>query len=121
MSLLLPKSYVHRNIMVRENRAKAAAQVMKRRITALIQKHYPEHLFTVEVNPDNGNILLDHPLLIHAKARYFCRFADFNDGRGVLKLCGEILERVNVRRGELKHFEDYDVAEPLAKTQFSAR
>ena len=121
MGLLLPKSFVHRNVMVRENRAKALAHEIKRRTTALIQQHYPEHLFTVEVDPDNGNILLDHPLLIHAKARYFCAFKDFNDGRGVLKLCGEILERVNVRRGELKHFEDYDVAEPMAKTQFTAR
>lgn len=121
MGLYLPKSYVHRNVRVREQQANAFAKEMERRVTALIQQHYPEHLFTVEVDPKTGNILLDHPLLIHAKARYFCAFKDFNDGRGVLRLCGEILERVNVRRGELLWFEQYDDAADLAKTQFNTR
>lgn len=121
MGLLLPKTFVARQQFEARRKRQQLAHEIKRRTTNLIQETYPEHLFTVEVDPDNGNILIDHPLLKHAGARYFLPFDKWDHGRGAVKMAGEILERANVRRGELKFFEEYDEAESLAKTQFQAR
>ena len=121
MGLFLPRSYVARQQMAAITKRKQRAAELKRHATAVIQAAYPEHLFHLEVNEDFGHIIIDHPLLAHSKARYFCRFDDYDQGRGVVKLAGEVLERVNIRRGELKYFEEYDEVEALAKTQFQTR
>lgn len=122
MGFLVPRSFVARQQWSEQVRRRKIAHELERRITAAIQRVYPEHLFTVKVSPDDGNIFIDHPLLRYAKARYFVpHFVDDPEARAV-KLCGEILERANVKRGELKYFEDYDgTADDLAKTQFKAR
>jgi ABC-type phosphate transport system auxiliary subunit len=103
-------------------RLKKARLGLKKHATAKIQEHFPEHLFTVEVD-EHGNLIIDHLLLADSKARYFCRYADYQDGKGVVKLAGEILERVNMHRSELKYYEDYDDTrvQALAKTQFKAK
>jgi radical SAM superfamily enzyme YgiQ (UPF0313 family) len=122
--LLLPQTFVSRVITDALTKRKRKARELKKTVEDLIQKHYPEHLFAVEVMEETGSILIDHLLLAHAGARYFCRFEDYerSGGQAVVKLAGEILERVNIKRGELKHYEEYDgAADELAKTQFSAR
>lgn len=122
MGLLLPKTYVARQIMSDRMRRQQKAREVARFVTMTIQQVYPEHLFTVEVNPDDGTVLIDHPLLSHSKARYVLHFSKRDDlAKAAVKMAGEILERANVRRGELQFYEEYDVAEPLAKTQFKAR
>lgn len=122
--LLLPKSFVSRTIFSAVMERKRRAKELKRKATDLIQAAYPEHLFHLEVNEETGDILIDHPLLAHAKGRYFCSYATYEQsgGQAVVKLAGEVLERANVRRGELMFFEEYDgEADRLARTQFSAR
>lgn len=123
MGLLLPKTYVARQITGALMERKRRAKELKKTVTDLIQKHYPEHLFHIEVDEETGSIFIDHMLLSHAKARYFCKYADYerSAGQAVVKLAGEVLERVNIRRGELLYYEEYDVAAPLAKTQFGSR
>ena len=120
MGLILPPSFVARqreSDKARKDRARAG---LKKHATMAIQAVYPEHLFTCEVD-EHGNIFVDHLLLTESKARYFCRYDDYQDGKGVVKLAGELLERVSIKRGELKHYEEYDVAAPLAATQFKAK
>jgi len=121
MGLFLPRTYVARQQMAAVAKRKQRAAELKRHATAVIQAAYPEHLFHLEVDENYGHVIIDHPLLAHSKARYFCRWSDYDEGRGVVKLAGEILERVNIRRGELKNYEQYDEAAGLAKTQFNAR
>lgn len=123
MGLLLPGNFVRRQREADAQRRKRAAAGLKRHATMAIQAAFPEHLFTVEVEPENGHILIDHMLLATAKARYFCRYSDYDDGKGAVKLAGEILERVGIKRGELKHYEEYDTDKVLeaTKTQFNAR
>ena len=123
MGLLLPRTYVARQIMSDRMKRQQRANEVARFVTMTIQQAYPEHLFTVEVNPDDGTVLIDHPSLRYAKARYVLHFAKRDDlGKAAVKMAGEILERINVRRGELKYFEEYDgTADDLAKTQFKAR
>lgn len=123
-NLLLPKTFVQRQIWAGLIERQRNARDLKKTVSNLIQKHYPEHLFQVEVEEETGSIFIDHPLLAHSVARYFCRYNDYvqSDGKIIVKLCGEMLERVGVARGELKYFEDYEgrTAE-LAKTQFKAK
>ena len=121
MGLLLPRSFVARQQWSDQARRRQIAHQLKRRLTDAIQNVYPEHLFTVTVDPENGNILLDHPLLKHSKARYFVPHNADDPEASVVRLCGEILERANVRRGELFFYEQYDEADALARTQFKAR
>lgn len=122
MGLLLPRTYVARQIMSDRMLRQQRAREIERRTSNAIQAAYPEHLFTVEVNPDDGSIFIDHPALKHAKARYFLPFSKWDHGKGAVRLAGEILERMNVRRGELKNYEEYDgQADVLARTQFKAR
>lgn len=122
MGLLLPKTYVARQIMSDRMVRQQRAREIERRTSMAIQEAYPEHLFTIEVSPDDGSIFIDHPALKHAKARYFLPFAKWDHGKGAVKMAGEILERMNVRRGELYNYEEYDgEADRLAKTQFKAR
>lgn len=122
MGLLLPRTYVARQIMSDRMVRQQRAREIERRTSKAIQEAYPEHLFTVEVSPDDGSILIDHPALKYAKARYFLPFSKWDHGNGAVKLAGEILERINVKRGELFHFEEYDgEADRLARTQFKAR
>lgn len=123
--LFLPEAFLAKQRVMKKRLMQTAAWGLKKRITQMIQTEYPEHLFTVEVQPDTGNIIIDHPVLAKAGARYFCRYNDFDksQGKAVLKLCGEILERVNMPRSELKYYEDYDDTRvvSLSKTQFKAR
>lgn len=121
MGLILPRSFVTRQERADERRRREIAKELAQRLTLAIQAVYPEHLFTVQVDTDNGNIFIDHPLLSHAKARYFVPHFSPEPEKAAVKLAGEILERVNVRRGELKNYEQYDEAEPLARTQFNSR
>lgn len=122
MGLLLPRSFVARKAFEDRARRQQRAREVERITSKAIQAAYPEHLFTVEVNPDDGSIMIDHPLLQHSKARYFLPFARWDHGKGAVRLAGEILERVNVRRGELLYFDEYDgEAAALSRTQFSAR
>jgi hypothetical protein len=123
MGLYLPSTFVSRAQFADEMRRRQRAKEVERFITMTIQKEYPEHLFTVQVSPEDGTVLIDHPLLRHSKARYVLHFAKRDDlGKAAVKMAGEILERANVKRGELKFYEEYDGrADELAKTQFSAR
>lgn len=120
MSLYLPKTFAHRQLLSDKAKLEQAKAGLKRHATAEIQKHFPEHLFTVEVDM-HGNILIDHLLLRHSKARYFLPYDKYDHGKGAVKLAGEILERVEIKRGELLHYEEYDVADRAAQTQFNAR
>lgn len=122
-NLLLPRTFVQRKAFAMIAERKRRAKELKRTVTDLLQKHYPEHLFQIEVQEDTGSILIDHPLLKHAGARYFCRYADYerSGGQAVVKLGGEILERVSIPRGELYHYETYDEVEHLTKEAFASR
>jgi hypothetical protein len=124
-NLLLPRSFVQRKAYAMIAERKRRAKELKRTVVNLLQQHYPEHLFQVEVQEDTGSILIDHPLLKNAGARYFCRYADYerSGGQAVVKLGGEILERAGINRTELMAYEEYDDARVVAatKTQFSAR
>lgn len=123
--LFLPQAFMEAQKVKQERLRKTATYNLKRFCTDLIQQHYPEHLFTVEIEPVHGNIIIDHPLLANAEARYFCRYSDFEqtNGRAVVKLAGEILERVNMPRSELKYYEDYDDVRVVeaSKTAFNSR
>lgn len=124
-NLLLPRSFVSRKIFGAIVERKRRAKELKKTVSDLLQQHYPEHLFQIEVQEDTGSILIDHPLLKNAGARYFCRYADYERtaGQAVVKLGGEILERAGMHRSELLYYEDYDDPRVVAatKTQFSAR
>lgn len=126
--LHLPGSYVRRRrfeISLHERRERLrklrAAKGLEKHARMKLQEAYPEHLFTVEVDPDHGYIFLDHVLLRHAKARYFLPYDKYEDGKGIVRLGGELLERVNLVRGELRYFQDYRAADTLARTQFHKR
>jgi hypothetical protein len=119
MGLFLPRSFVARHAWAAEQRKQQRRGELKRHATQAIQQAYKEHLFTIDVD-EHFNVVIDHPLLRHAKARYFIPGAIYNEGT-LLRMCGEILERANVKRGELKYFEQYDDADGLAQTQFSSR
>lgn len=125
-SLFLPESYVAKVNWEKEKRKRLryrAAENLRKHATQKIQEAYPEHLFFVEVIPDTGDLFVDHLLLSKAGARYFCKFKDYQDGKGVVRLAGEILERVNMHRSELKYYEDYSDprVEALAETEFRAK
>jgi hypothetical protein len=123
--LFLPEAFLAKQRMLKKRMMRTAAYGLKKHITRMIQQAYPEHLFTVEVQPETGHIIIDHPLLAKAEARYFCRYNDFeqSQGKAVIKLCGEILERANMPRSELKYYEDYDDVRVVdaTKTQFNQK
>lgn len=121
--LILPPRLAQKRREADQQKRLRAARALKRHATNAIQAAFPEHLFTVEVDPQFGHILIDHLLLAHSKARYFLKYEDYQDGKGAVRLAGEILERVGIRRGELKHYEEYDVSSVVAatQTQFNAR
>jgi hypothetical protein len=121
--LFLPQAFVAAQRAKLAEKRRTAAWGLKKHATQKIQEAFPEHLFTVEVIPESGSLLIDHPLLKDAGVRYFCRYEDYQDGKGVVRLAGEILERVNMHRSELRYYEDYDDprVQTLAQTQFKAR
>lgn len=122
--LFLPRSHVSRVIISEHQRRKRLAKAFAHRCTMELQKHYPEHLFVCEVDYTDGTIFIDHPLLKASGARYICHYADYErtQGKELVRLAGECLERVNLPRGELKYFEDYEGRpEELARTQFRAK
>lgn len=119
MGLILPPKYA---AMQREAMKQQVAREISKRISADIQRHYPEHLFKVTCDPKDGNIYIDHPLLAHSKSRYFIKAGTDDPDKLAVKFAGEVLERANVVRGELRYFDQYDgEAERLSKTQFNAR
>lgn len=121
--LFLPQALVAARKAQQEKLRKTAAYNLKRDATAKIQEAFPEHLFTVEVIPETGCILIDHPLLKASGSRWFVNYKDYDHGKGVVRAAGEILERVNMPRSELKYYEDYDDVRVVeaSETQFKAR
>ena len=113
--LILPASYV-----AERQRKQQQARVIERRIAEEVKKAYPGHVFTITVEIDNGNVFIDHPLMAHAKGRYFVNTQQGETIKDVLRMCGEILERVNILRGA-GDMAEYDDKQELAKTAFAAR
>lgn len=122
MGLLIPGRIARRMAESDKSKKSRAKAGLKKHATAAIQAAFPEHLFIVEVD-DHGNIFIDHLLLAASKTRMFCKYTDYHDGRGAVLLAGEVLERCGIRRGELKHYEEYDVSSVVkaTETQFNAR
>lgn len=113
MSLILPARIAAKRRLAREVEARIAAEVAKA---------YPGHLFTITVDPEHGNVFIDHPLLASAKGRYFVNKNSGDTIKDVLRQCGEILERVNIPRGAAHgHMLEYDEASELAKTAYLSR
>lgn len=121
--LFLPQAVAAARKAQQEKLRRTAAWGLKKDATAKIQAAFPEHLFTVEVIPETGCIFIDHPLLKASGSRWFVDYKDYDHGKGVVRAAGEILERVNMPRSELKYYEDYDDVRVVAaaETQFKAR
>ena len=109
------------------------ARGMESRVMALIGKHYEGHLFgcevIVNVTPSGireASVLIDHPYLAEAEGRYHIKASEVGlKGEGILRLCGEILERMNVPRrsvnsmDEIVEFSEFDKAK--SKEVFKCR
>ena len=115
MSLILPPR------LQRERALRLQREQIGKHTEHLLQQHYPEHLFTVEVPANAGGMFIDHPLMSKAKGRMFLKFDDYNHGKGAVRVAGEILERVGLKRGELEAYEEYDQVDDLAQTAFATR
>lgn len=89
---------------------------MEKRVMALIGKHYEGHLFTCEVVMSassrtgairDASVMIDHPYLSEAQGRYHIRASEVGlKGEGILRLCGEILERMDVPRRSAKDVDE---------------
>lgn len=105
--------------MQEHRRKQQVARQIASRIASEVAKVYPGHMFQFEVQPDQGTVFIDHHLLSSNKVRYVVHTAD---GIGkVLQYCGEILERLNLPRQGLVHFDQYDEVEANAKEAFASR
>jgi len=75
---------------------------LAKRIADTLQKHYPNHLWAVHVNEEQGYILIKNfaistrwGMLIKLKTIY-----DDPSLKSVVRYAGEFLERANMKRGE---------------------
>ena len=108
MGLILPA-----HIAEEQKRTQARCDWLERQVVEIIKKHYKGHMFTVNVvaAPDmrEASILIDHVSMGEAHAKYHCTATDMYDTQGkiIVQLAGEILERMNIPRVCVQDYDKY--------------
>lgn len=87
----------------------------------LLWKHYPNHLFMVEFMTHEQSFRIDHALMAGSGACMYVHPGEDDLAKAIVRVAGEILERVGIKRGKLESYDVYDEASGKAKDAFACR
>jgi hypothetical protein len=112
MSLLLP-AHIRKEMALKRHCEQWARD--------LLWKHYPHHLFTVTFQLHDHSFRIDHALMASSKACMYVHPGEDDLGKALVRVAGEVLERVGIKRGAIEDYAVYDAAAGKAKEAFACR
>lgn len=84
--------------------------ILTARVRHIVTTAYPGHPFTFEVDLFNQCTYIDHPMIPDGRRLIVHMHDEDVDGKIFMRMAGEILERINVRRGPLESYHEYEDA-----------
>tara|TARA_R110000737_G_scaffold340221_1_gene362893 strand:+ start:17795 stop:18133 length:339 start_codon:yes stop_codon:yes gene_type:complete len=87
----------------------------------IISKAYPNHEFGISFLIDDKSYRIDHRLMEHSKACMYVHPGEDDKEKALIRVAGEILERVGLPRAALEDYDQYDDVLAIAKGAFACR
>ena len=87
----------------------------------VLQQAYPRHAFKTYFDPADQSYRIEHMLMGTSQACMYVHPGEPDVAKALVRVAGEILERVNLPRKGLEDWQQYKDAEGAAKEAFECR